>query len=254
MENDQYMTPAVRDYGEYSEDEVDVFREFITRDNVVIEVGANMGLHTMALAGLARHVVAFEPQPFIYYVLAANLALNSIPNVLALMAACGEETTTVPVPILDPYRLQNFGGVEIKPAPSPNGAIALPCHAIDDLDLPSNITFIKLDCEGQELASLMGAKQLLADQHPTIYAEFTSHRSELLALLRGLGYFCYRHIPNHTRASNFLQTPMPARSFASDMLLASATPLTQPQVDNLQLYKPTTQDVLNVLTTNTSNI
>ena len=81
---------------------------------VAVEVGANIGAHTVFLAqavGPTGQVVAFEPQRVVYQTLCANLALNSIANTRVWQAAVGAAPSENIVPMLDPNTEHNFGGL-----------------------------------------------------------------------------------------------------------------------------------------------
>lgn len=76
-------------YGEYSESEVGAMRAFIRPDDVVIDVGANIGDLTLPMSrmvGERGKVYAFESHPDIYNILCANLALNHIHHVRPINA------------------------------------------------------------------------------------------------------------------------------------------------------------------------
>ena len=92
-------------------------------------LGANIGSHTIHLAQLAGdqgQVWAFEPQRLVFQLLAGNVALNSLTNVHCLQKCLiGSGKRTIPVPVLDVNRINNWGGVELEhsaegePGPSP---------------------------------------------------------------------------------------------------------------------------------------
>jgi predicted RNA methylase len=68
-------------YGQYSESEVAMMRNFVREGDTVIDVGANIGDLTLPLArmvGDRGKVYAFESNPESFNVLCANLALNGI--------------------------------------------------------------------------------------------------------------------------------------------------------------------------------
>jgi hypothetical protein len=74
-------------YGEYSEAEVALMRQFVRPGDTVIDVGANIGDLTLPLAqmvGAGGRVYAVESHADTYNVLCANLALNEVRNVRAL--------------------------------------------------------------------------------------------------------------------------------------------------------------------------
>src|SRR5262249_2092878 len=112
--NDTYVGQAMERYGEYGEIEASLLRHFSLPGSVAVEVGANIGTHTLALArsaGPTGFVYAYEPQRIIYQTLCANLAMNSIVNVDARNAAAGAEPGWVLIPDIDYTRTGNFGGI-----------------------------------------------------------------------------------------------------------------------------------------------
>lgn len=56
-------------------------------DDVVIDVGAHVGLFTLKVAKKVKKVVAIEPHPLNYRFLIANITLNGLKNVIPLKLA-----------------------------------------------------------------------------------------------------------------------------------------------------------------------
>jgi hypothetical protein len=111
--NDLCIGRALEKYGEFSGLEMELLRQICGPGNVVIEVGANIGAHTVGLArrvGVRGHVLAFEPQRLVFQTLCANVALNSLENVECRWAAVGSEDGYITVPDLSPHQEVNFGG------------------------------------------------------------------------------------------------------------------------------------------------
>src|SRR5579862_896137 len=82
--NDQYVGRSLDLYGEYSEGEIDFFKQVVQPGDTVLEIGANIGSHTVFFAkavGREGTVQAFEPQRLIFQTLCANIALNNLENV-----------------------------------------------------------------------------------------------------------------------------------------------------------------------------
>src|SRR5262249_4245673 len=99
--NDQYIGRSIDMYGEFSAGEADLLKQAIKPGWTVVEAGANIGAHTLAMAKQAgtRGVVhAIEPQRIVFQTLCANLALNSVANVYCHHAAVGETAGTIMVP------------------------------------------------------------------------------------------------------------------------------------------------------------
>jgi hypothetical protein len=108
--NDAYIGRSIEKYGEYSELETVIFDQFVQPGQLVVEVGANIGAHTLFLSrkvGTEGLVLAFEPQRIVYQTLCGNLALNSITNVFCWNTAVGAENGEIVVPALD-YKKKQF--------------------------------------------------------------------------------------------------------------------------------------------------
>ena len=100
-------------YGEWSELEVSLYRRLLKTDSVVVEVGANLGLHTVPLAKIASsgRVICFEPQRLIFNILCGNLALNNLVNVDAHRRVVGERAEIVTIESTDYDTPWNYGCV-----------------------------------------------------------------------------------------------------------------------------------------------
>ena len=91
--HDVYIGGSLQKYGEFSFAEQQIFSRIVRPGGLVVEVGANVGAHTVELSRLAGpdgEVHAFEPQRIVFQTLCANLALNNCANVFARQAAVGE--------------------------------------------------------------------------------------------------------------------------------------------------------------------
>ncbi|MFM0324181.1 FkbM family methyltransferase [Caballeronia glebae] len=206
--SDFYLGKAILEYGEYGEIEGQFLRQLFFRPGAIVEVGANVGTHTVALARQAaeqqREMFAFEPQPFIFQNLCANLALNGISNVRAWPWACGANTETVYFASPDYHAPGNFGGVSMHATPA-NQDIAIPCVRLDDVLADHPVGLIKIDVEGFELETLQGAVDLLAASRPVLYLE-NDRLDKSQALIEWLWSQDYRlwwHIPPLFNPDNF---------------------------------------------------
>jgi FkbM family methyltransferase len=202
--HDQYIGRALDIYGEYAEAEVDLYDKLLKPGMVVIEVGANMGSLTVPIAkfvGETGRVFAFEPQRIIFQQLCANLAMNGILNVFAEPMAVGDGTGEVGVLPTDYRKPANFGGTYLV-ASAPE---MVPMIRLDDYYgggvKPS---FLKIDCEGMELAVLKGAEKMIAESRPAIYVEYPERAgSEMIQWLMDHKYDMWWHIPMLFNSDNF---------------------------------------------------
>jgi FkbM family methyltransferase len=207
-QHDQYVGSSFKEYGQFSQGEVDMFAYFVQPGSVVLDVGANIGAHTIPLAqlaGPAGAVVAFEPQPFLHRILCANLALNSIPNALTYAMALGNCEGTCHIPILDYSKPYNFGGVSMDLVTEGE---AVPLGKLDDFQL-DHVDFIKLDVEGFESQVIEGAAETINRCRPVMYIENDRMEKspELIQRLFALGYKLWWHTPPIFSPDNFKGNP-----------------------------------------------
>lgn len=206
--HDIFIGGALERYGEYIERELELLLSLVGEGSVVVEVGANIGCDTVALArkvASAGRVFAFEPQRIIYQLLCGNLAINGVWNVIAERAALGSGPGVLQVPPVDYSKPGNFGGVALQEqGAEPATVIALDAYALERCDL------IKVDVEGMELEVLKGSVDTIARTRPTLYCENDREKNspELIAFLRGLDYDLYWHFPAMFNADNYCKNPV----------------------------------------------
>lgn len=203
--NDKYIGAMLDRYGEFSEDENEIFQQMLRPGMTVVEAGANIGAHTVPIAqrvGPQGRVLAFEPQRSVFQTLCANLALNGLEQVEPHWAGVGNADGVISVPRLDSTQPQNFGGLSIG-GPQPGEGVRL--VRLDSFDLPA-CHLLKVDVEGMELDVLRGAADTIRRHAPVIYAENdrADRSPALIEQLQTLGYRCYWHLPPYVRVPNFL--------------------------------------------------
>ncbi len=206
--HDLYIGRSLDLYGEFSEGEIDLFRQVVRPGAVVLEIGANIGSHTVFLAtqvGPAGAVLAFEPQRVVFQTLCANLALGSHSNVYAFQQAVGAAAGSIVVPEIDYHQTGNFGGLALG---SYEQGERVPVVTIDSLEL-SRCNFIKVDVEGMEQQVLAGGAQTIARLKPILYVENDRQDKspELVRYIDSLGYDMYWHVPPLFSLNNFFQNP-----------------------------------------------
>jgi FkbM family methyltransferase len=202
--HDTFIGRSLDIYGEWSEGEVLLFQQVVKPGFLVVEVGANIGAHTVLLAqltGPTGMVLAIEPQRIVYQTLCANVALNSITNVQCHHAAVGKAPGQIVVPALNYEVDNNYGGLALGGFTKGEN---VPVMTIDGLNLPK-CHFLKIDVEGMEQQVLEGAVRSIAAYSPILYVENDrKDKSEsLIRVIDSLGYNMYWHAPPLFNPSNF---------------------------------------------------
>ncbi len=201
---DQYIGQSLDRYGEYSEGEIDLFRQLVRPGATILEIGANLGTHTVFLAkaaGPGGTLHAFEPQRVIFQILCANVALNALTNVYAHHAAVGRESGMITVPRVDYTATGNFGGISMKNWPEGE---RVPLMSVDSLAL-ARCDLMKIDVEGMEGEVIAGAVRTIRQFRPLLYVE-NDRQEKSAALIRqllDLDYRLYWHLPPLFNSQNY---------------------------------------------------
>lgn len=203
--NDMYVGKSFENYGEFSEGEAQLFSQICTKGDIIIDVGANIGAHTLVfskLVGNTGRVYAFEPQRVVFQTLCANMALNSIQNTECYQMGISSESKTVLIPDIR-YDLEaNHGGFQIR---NFKKGIQTPVDTIDNqLELP-RLKLIKIDVEGMESDVVEGARKTISKHKPFLYVENdkADNSKALIEKIQSLEYRLFWHIPPLFNPDNF---------------------------------------------------
>lgn len=208
--DDAVIGASLARYGEWAEQELWLAHQLIEPGDTVIDVGANVGCHTLAFArfvGPHGRVLAIEAQPAMFRLLSANVTLNGVvqAHCVFALADANRGATSLPLDLAAPER--NYGAVSFADGQHRHvtgAALPVAVMALDDLAL-DRCALLKIDVEGMELEVLQGAHRLLMECAPHLYFEQASDRNRgaIFALLRGLGYRLYWHVANPFNRANF---------------------------------------------------
>lgn len=185
--------------GRYESDILDALSRFLTQhlhvdaNAAAIDVGANIGNHSVFFSEIFGKVYAFEPNPQAYYLLKYNSAGS---NIVPLNYGLSNENSTLAF-FID--RL-NLGGSKVidectNPGTPNSNTIVIEVRRLDDdLQIKNQaISLIKIDVEGHELQVLKGAVKLIKAAQPVIVFEQGEHAisegtSDVIDFLRERNY------------------------------------------------------------------
>lgn len=184
--------------GEYENYFLDFLNKFKNDYSVFIDIGANVGLHTLVFAKKKENkVFSFEPAIKNYNMLNKNLEINSFQNVKVFNYALMENNKN---------RLLYYDNV--NPAASSfeklfeehsSNTESVTSKTLDSLKFINDlekIDFIKIDTEGSELFVIKGALKTIHKFKPLIFVEmlrkwskkFNYHPNDIINLLKDSGY------------------------------------------------------------------
>lgn len=205
LQGDTVIGRSLRIYGEFAGDEVDSILALAQPGDHVLDLGANIGFHTLALArtvGAQGRVTAVEPQRYCFQLLCANVTLNQQAHVHCIRAAVGDEPGTCAVPLHDPTLRHNAGATEISLTARPDTE-EVPLITVDGLGL-QRCDLIKIDTEGFEDRVIRGGHCTIAACLPALYVEVHSNENlrRLAGFLKPLRYGLTLHHTRFFRANN----------------------------------------------------
>jgi FkbM family methyltransferase len=151
---------------------VSICRRFVRRSHIAIDVGANIGLHTVLLGSLAGRVIAIEPNPILLPGL--RLTISHIPNGTLYECVAGDHEGVADLHVHDDHSQSSMGGS--------GRAVTVPMRRLDDL--ANHADFIKIDVEGAEALVFRGARRLLESSRPVIVYEELARGASALGLSR----------------------------------------------------------------------
>ena len=161
-------------HGLYEPENLELLLDLIGRikEPVVLDIGANIGNHTLAFATRAASVHAFEPIPAIYQLLHDNVAANGLAHVHTHPMALSDTAGTATIHMV---KQGNFGassfdqradGVEPVEVNKQTGDEFVRQHGLGRID------FIKIDVEAHEVYVLRGLMETLRRDLPWLTMEW----------------------------------------------------------------------------------
>lgn len=158
-------------HGEFEKKEMELCSEYILDQCIVLDIGANIGLHSIYFSELAKQgkIISLEPSLTTFDLLVNNVA--GIPNIVPLnIAASGsggiadffDASDNAYSSLIDTKRKEIIGINRV------------PCMKIDDLVSSLElcaVDFVKIDVEGMEYEVLRGMLDVISKYKPVIFCE-----------------------------------------------------------------------------------
>jgi len=189
-------------FGKYEPNETHVIDLLSSEAKHIIDIGANIGYHSIRFAKrYPKSVIhAFEPMKTSYTYLMKNIIVNSVKSQvftynLGLSNSIGNTNFFIP-----PGNSVNASMLNVSGDKS-SEKVSVKTSTLDQWCIDENIkpNFIKCDVEGAELLVFQGAKKTLLINKPLIFTEllrkwskpYNYHPNEMIIFFNKLGYLCF---------------------------------------------------------------
>jgi FkbM family methyltransferase len=162
-------------FGCYEEHFSELFRLLVSPGDRCIDVGANVGVHTVRLAklvGSGGKVIALEPDEELAQRARRNIMLNQLSHVDVINAAASDEGGgKVPLYRPDTEDTNRGRASLLQHSYLTGGTSNVQVVTIDEI-CPGSIALIKIDVEGHEAAVVRGAAATIDHYSPAIVFEY----------------------------------------------------------------------------------
>jgi FkbM family methyltransferase len=179
IQDDPTIGRALELYGEYCHIEIEAIKSLVTPTSWFVDVGANIGVHTVGVSPYVQRVIAIEPDLDNFDLLVKNCSGCGCANVTTTRLALGntfQETSTQ----------FNYGKTTLVPGSDVKTA------RLDMLGLPQ-VDFVKIDVEGMEIEVLEGMPATLQGFKPDLLIEMQDPTtySKIYDYLNSFNYYMY---------------------------------------------------------------
>lgn len=186
-------------YGLYERDILDgLFLEIFAAtkenfsDGICLDIGANIGNHTLFFSKLFKKTISFEPNPVLCSIIRANLELNGVDNVELFDCGLSDSDTYLDY-VFDKNAL---GSSYFSDGGQTRGSMKLQVRRGDEVinaNESTPISLIKIDVEGHEISALNGLQSTINRHHPIILYESHPEKNyeeaeRLQSLIKSHGY------------------------------------------------------------------
>jgi FkbM family methyltransferase len=215
------ITTFIHLEGQYERDQLTLLSNNVfsalSKDSTCLDVGANIGNHSLHFATHFKHVIAFEPHPRNHALLAVNATLSDAITPLNL----GASSRAGRIEIVEDR--MNLAASSIERSEGRDGkTVRFDLVRIDDVPEvrdSKSIAFIKFDIEGHEAEAIKGAGETIARHRPIVMLEVLADEiadgtSASIEALRELGY---GHFHEPVEAGLIGRLPRPLRKFARSL-------------------------------------
>lgn len=197
--NDHRLPPIeILNFFDYEKEEFSMIEKLVGDGDVIYDIGANIGWHSINLAVSRRtsQIFAFEPVPVTFRSLTKNLALNNLTRVTPLNFGLSNQEGSFDLF----YYSEGSANASLRNVANRDDAMAVSCQlrTLDNFSKENGLPvhFIKCDVEGAELLVIQRACDTIDKHHPIIFleilrkwsAKFNYDPNEIFALLRSKGY------------------------------------------------------------------
>ncbi len=165
---------TINQFGRFEHAELELLFDFLKpvqdsfENGIAIDIGANIGNHSLFFSNYFSQIYAFEPNPLTHQLLSINASFKN--NITTFCCGLGDTKGQF---ILAINPINTGGSFVITDTTKPNNETkSVDIEVLDDfLTTEKPVRFIKIDTEGCEYSVLIGASKIILEHKPIIVFE-----------------------------------------------------------------------------------
>jgi FkbM family methyltransferase len=173
---------------------------WLNSGDIVVDVGANVGNHSLYLAAIYKcRVFAFEPNADLFNAIRASVKLNNLGSKVKPFKLALSDRKAVGQ--FEELNDSNLGGQNIK-----LGKGDIEVTRLDSINIDRPVRLFKIDVEGMEKRVLRGASKIINEDRPVIYVE-AGDRNEFINIRKLLTVRKYIYLDTFNSTPTHLFIP-----------------------------------------------
>lgn len=179
-EKNGYVDNFIYQNGIYEESLIDSIVEHLGPNSTFVDIGANIGQHSLVVSQFCKKVIAFEPLSFLVEQIQESISANKISNIEIRKLGLGDTKGEKDI-YIDPNQsgystllnhLKEVDGFSKNPEVVGNQLISI--DLMDNQLLDTEVSVIKMDIEGYEYYAFLGGIKTLRKHKPVVILEFSN--------------------------------------------------------------------------------
>ncbi len=172
--------------GYFEREQLEILDSLIKKKQIFIDIGANIGNHTLYFRNKFKKIYCFEPHPKIFKVLKLNT--EDYKNIRVFPLGISNSKNRL---YFNPEKSNNISGTNFKKEIKNKGRI-VHFKKLDKIINSKSISFVKIDVEGNEFDVLKSMNKNLLKNNMVIQLEFNpkefSEENKIIKFLKEKGY------------------------------------------------------------------
>ena len=164
---------STRYFGAYACEELELFSDLCGKSALlsVIDIGANVGHHSLYYALQGAEVLSFEPNPAAMRLLKRKIAVNPELRINTAEMGLSDRRDRLPLSIPDHA---NLGTASMSKTVGSSSVLVDVCcgDEMPDILQLQRIDWIKIDVEGHEISVLIGLRNTITNHCPPVFFEW----------------------------------------------------------------------------------